>query len=199
MGLLAGIISLAAKERIVIVDYMPRNSEEQTRRWIEPYQLQLYEEAEMVLCWQVKPETGERQSWRTFRVDRMVAVYDSGETFKPRMDITIGSGYAPAYEWGDDRPASLSAVNRYFTAIELAMRDGKIDIADANELYDLGRVLSRAQLGGAHAQTFANVLRDCLRDGEISEAERIHLMKVRRMLTRLGWAPGDATTKGVFQ
>src|SRR4051812_2142931 len=103
MGALDNLVALARCQRMAVVDYKKPFDAEVTRRIVEPYQLLYSGENLMALCWQIDPEVTDRQCWRHFRIDRIASVYDSQREFRPRADITIGSGYMEQYEFREDQ------------------------------------------------------------------------------------------------
>ena len=191
MDNLETIQHLAASQRLAVIEYQKPNDPQLTRRCVEPYRLQYTDSAVMALCWQVEPDTMSRTCWRNFRVDRMRSVQDGGRTFVPRVPITIHTGEAQAFSFGDRVQGSLSSVNVYFQFLEQAMLDSKIKSDELARAKELGRVLSVDQVRAVHGQIFANILREVLIDGEIDDSETVYLVSVRKMLKKLGYAPGE--------
>lgn len=212
MTTVEALAKLAESQHVAVIDYRKPGEEVPTRRWVEPYHMQYNNADLIVLCWQLKPEvTDQPHCWRNFRVDRIAAVYDSTKGFDPRREITIHTGEVTRFTMHDpvtgteppaeppptrareakDRatPGTLAAVNRYFGFLEAALMDGKVNVDEKETAHVYASHLSLDQLRAAHAQVYANILREVLTDGTIDFKEEEYLRKCRRALKALGWEP----------
>jgi hypothetical protein len=86
-------------------------------------------------------------------------------------------------------PASLDAVNEYFTLAWNVISDGKVSAREREQAELMGSKLAPNQMRAVHAQLFRDALQECLIDGEITDAEAEYLTKLRKWLARIGWAP----------
>jgi hypothetical protein len=134
----------------------------------------------------VRPEC-DGEGWRTFRIDRILAVGDAGCHYTPRRAVQLSQAreFVSDYE----PTGSLSVVNEYCQQLWNAVADGRLVADERDDLSAIAEKLSATQVRAVHAQVFRDALQECLVDGELSEGEVDYLAKVRRLLKRLGWAP----------
>lgn len=162
---------------------------EQSRRIVEPHQLQRNGDALMVVCWQFDPDIGGSDGWRNFRVDRVLSVGDGGSHFTPRCTLNLDVQTARQFSMDYVPGGSCLEMNVYYEFVGAAMADRKFTADERVRAEELAARLSPAQVRAVHAQTMRDVLQECLMDGEISDTEADYLESVRRFLKRVGWAP----------
>lgn len=203
MKVLEALQFLAKDNKVAAIVYRKPTEDAPTRRHIEPYELQYSQENLIALCWQLQPRCFDTpHSWRCFRIDRIVEVFDIQQTFAPRRAVTIHTGEAEQFVFNEKPvaepmakptpiggPAPGPVVNQYFEYIESALLDGKADVSEREAAHELARRLSIEQIRAVHAQLYMNILRECLIDAKIDFAEEEYLRKVRRSLKSLGWEP----------
>jgi hypothetical protein len=202
------IAALAAARRLTRVSYRRPGDFAPHEFVVEPYRLQRTASGAAALhAWQVAPEVeGRPDAWRDFRLDRITSVEDAGQTFSPRIPVTLaqelpaagataGAGIGPptvaeGFQWWGARPvASMGAAEDYFRHLEQSMLDGKVTRDEMTLALSLAGRVEPHERKAAHARVFANVLHEVLQDGRISHREELYLKNVREFLAQLGWAP----------
>lgn len=101
------IRKLAAKHRTVQITYWKYGEAEATTRIVEPYETvamadQSGHTRDYIRCWQLWPPPEDGDHWRTFRPDRIKSAKDGGTAFSPRIPVTVHTGRARPYKFGDD-------------------------------------------------------------------------------------------------
>jgi predicted DNA-binding transcriptional regulator YafY len=179
----------ARARRLILLEYLKAGEAACSRRLVEPYVLQEYDDNLMVQCWQLDPAIHDPLKWRNFRLDRVKNMADGGATFEPRARITICDG--DVGEWSMESEPDLleTPTMRYRRFVESAMLDGRLNQGELNEALRIRAPISREQARAVHAMVLRDVLSEVLKDEQISNAEVEYLARVRAFLKQLGWAP----------
>ena len=211
MDALNEITRLARDRRVVRLGYKRAGETAPTEFLVEPYRLHDAATGPAVQCWQLSPAPEGRLPWRDFRVDRITSVADAGQSFQPRMPVTLvqevsagaadataaalkkAPGHQPPAEafhsWGDRPIAAMGPAEDYFRYLEDAMLDAKVTQGEMGLARSLGDRVEPHERKAVHARVYANILHEVLQDSRISHREELYLQTVRKFLEQLGWAP----------
>src|SRR5215218_5388086 len=146
---------------------------------VEPYRLQRTPGGVAVHAWQLSPPPQDRpDGWRDFRLDRVTLVADGGQTFRPRMPVTIAqeaaapagaagatppnpaggpapiTGRAPEafHDWGARPVAAMGPAEDYFRHLEDAMLDAKVTPEEMTLARSLGDRVEPHERKAVHAR-----------------------------------------------
>lgn len=193
------LAKLADARHVVRLGYRRPGELAASEYLIEPYRLHRFATGPVVHGWQVSPVPQGRAPWRDFRLDRISSVDDTGQTFEPRIPITISNdavgahgdalALPPLARWSDQAIESVGPAEEYFRALEAAILDGQVTPEEMSLSQELSTRIEPQERKSVHARIFASVLHEVVEDGRISHREEIYLQKVRELLSKLGWAP----------
>jgi len=205
------IAKLAEARRVVRLGYNPPGEDGPRERLVEPYRLQRTAGGPAVHSWERSSSDGRPDGWRDFRLDRITSVADAGQSFQPRMPVTLvqevsagaadataaalkkAPGHQPPAEafhsWGDRPIAAMGPAEDYFRYLEDAMLDAKVTPGEMGLARSLGDRVEPHERKAVHARVYANILHEVLQDSRISHREELYLQTVRKFLEQLGWAP----------
>jgi len=209
MELLERIVALADAGRVVRLGYRRPGQANASEYLVEPYRLHRPAAGLVLHAWQIAPPPdGGHGGWRDFRLDRVTSADDAGESFEPRMPVTLGhdlgaadaaaAGAAPAdgkpaprplARWSDQPIVAVGPADAYFRELESAMLDGQVTPDELDLSHELADRVPADERKAVHARVFANVLHEVVQDGRISHREELYLQQVRALLEKLGWAP----------
>jgi predicted DNA-binding transcriptional regulator YafY len=210
---LESLVDFTRKRRLVKLTYVKLGEITHTIRVVEVYHLLEASTGLLVYCAQVNPQPDDRP-WRNFRLDRIIAVEDGGNTYSARMPTSIDQGELRNF-WtvkdqeesgqtptGDSLSINLSAtkgevtlktgpthVDRYVSSFLEKLDDSKLQARDRSELGTLAANLKKAQVKVAHARILAHLLDDLASDGDISAADNRLIKRVMSAMYEIGWAP----------
>lgn len=166
---------------------------------MEPYSLSYNGQGQLiVLTWQVKPRL-DKPCWRNFRVDRISEAIETKQTFSPRTPVTIHTGEATAFDFGES-PSRMSEAQRtdlenYRARLSEALEDGVLTKPEIRALRKLGGKLTDGQRRSAHAQHYAAIIQECSADGDVTQQESDLISRTGYLLAQLGWCPGETKSK----
>lgn len=192
IDLIGIIVGLAAARHVAVIDYRKPLEKRPSRRWAEPYKLIEGQSAFMVRAFQLRSEPSNTgMGWRHFRADRIQAVADSGQAFKPRAVITMDHGELHPFRRSEEYPdlPQPTAEQAYSDYISGIVMDGLLSDEEYNRALELQQNMSPLRIRAGHAAVYSSLLTAIIVDGEISEEEQRHLRDVRRCLGQLGWEP----------
>ena len=207
---LSDLATLARDRRVVRLGYRRPGEAGPAEYLVEPYRLHRPAGGALLHAWQASPppQAEGRSPWRDFRLDRIVSVADTGQSFEPRTPVTLpddvaaalgaggGGGSPDALQgsapsagnlWSDEPIGPVSPADAYFRQLEAAMLDGRVTPDELTLAQDLARGLQPEQRNAVHARILAAVLNEVAQDGRISHREEIYLGQVRELLGQLGW------------
>lgn len=181
------LMSLAVQQKCAFITYQKPYDAESTKRLIEPYDLQQHAGNLMVRAWQVDPDTGEREAWRNFRLDRIVSITDSGASFKPRVRQSMLDGEVK--DWKMEEEVIVDPIEIYERTLVAALRDKRIQKHELQEIMAAKAALTPGEMRAVHARVYASELEDIAMDDDIDESEMKYAKDLRGFLQHLGWAP----------
>lgn len=187
MPTLDALMSLAARQRCAFITYQKPYDAEKSKRIIEPYDLQQHAGNLMVRAWQVDPNTGEREAWRNFRLDRIVSIADSGVDFTPRVRQSMLDGEVT--DWRMPEEEITDPIEIYERTLVGALRDKRIEKHELQEIMAAKTALTPGEIRAVHARVYASELEDIAMDDDVDEAEMKYAKDLRGFLQHLGWAP----------
>src|SRR4051812_18338074 len=97
-NLLTEIAALARAHRLVRLGYLRPGDAIAGEYLVELYRLHHPASGPVLHGRQVAPEREGRSPWRDFRLDRVTAVADSGQSFSPRIPVTLPNDLAAVGE-----------------------------------------------------------------------------------------------------
>ena len=192
------VARLAEARRVVRLGYNPPGEDGPRERLVEPYRLQRTAGGPAVHSWERSSSDGRPDGWRDFRLDRITSVADAGQSFQPRMPVTLGqeiggAAQGPGAEgfhgWGERPIAAMGPAEDYFRYLEDAMLDAKVTPGEMALARSLGDRVDPHERKAIHARVYANILYEVIQDSKISHREDLYLQTVRKFLEQLGWAP----------
>lgn len=199
--LLNDIAHLAKSHRLVRLGYRRAGDAMATEYLVELYRLHHPASGPVLHGRQIAPERVGRSPWRDFRLDRVTTVADSGQSFAPRIPVTLLDDLeavggvvvqdAPPrlHVWGTQPIVAVGAADDYLQFLEAAMLDGQVTPEELAGATALGERVEPHERKAVHARVYANVLAEVVQDGRITHREELLLGQVRELLARLGWAP----------
>jgi hypothetical protein len=191
MDALNKLIDLASQCRTAVVLHRRPREPTPIRRLVEPHQLTQAEDRLILICWQIDPETHGRTAWRRLRVDCLEDVQDGGSTFHPKAEIRMARGEVVEHEMAYEPPGLPEAVNTYYRVVVDSTADGRLVASQVAAAKEAARLISLEQIRAVHGRVFLEKLRALVDRGLIDIPASDQLIVLRKMLKRLGWAPGD--------
>ncbi len=146
--------------------------------------------AELLLrCYQ----RGSGEGWRFFAVRHISDVQDAGETFVPRVQVTLNSVEVDPSRHEGGLKGPKSPRDAYRELVTAAMADQIISAEEFRSIRDFVRdsSLSESDVRFVHASVFYDCLGAILADAEVDETEIIQIRFVSAVLGQLGWSPAS--------
>lgn len=162
-----------------------------TERTIEPYRLTHTSQNFIIETWQVSPPL-ETPAWRSFRLDRIMAVRATTAKFSPREEVTIHHGEVSRFQFGSkqgsdtEKPCSRQL---YTECLKKALDDYDLTTDEIQVLRSIRGNLDEQEIRAVHGRVYGDVLADFCGDGRVSDDEIEKLTAMRIWLTELGWSP----------
>ncbi|WP_432797186.1 WYL domain-containing protein [Poriferisphaera sp. WC338] len=189
--------AISSKGHLARIVYQKPTETAPSERIVEMYSL-VHSQAGALLirCWQVEPE----DDWRTFRLDRILNIYDTRKKFKPKYESTLADGVVSPYKRGKGGGGTATATKKkaasrtglyadYCELVTLAVMDGKLSLKERWFARKLKKNLTIGQIRSAHALIYADLIAEVTMDGEIDDNEVQALRVRRKLLKKLGWSP----------
>jgi len=185
MSALNRLIELSGQKRKTALSYKRHGNDVSERRVVEAYNLTNGKGDLLVRCFQVEPDEG----WRFFSISRIESVDDAGDSFVPRVPLSLASiEIDPRMQESFSR-GPTTPEKQYEALIVDAMTDGVVTeeefgaiakfVADSN-LSDEDRML-------VHAKLMHECLGAIIEDNAVEPAERELITFLHKTLARLGW------------
>ena len=107
------LIAASHNHCLAKMQYLKSFDDDPSERVVEPYQIHGLGCHLYLLAWQMSPETQESESWRSFRMDRIIKIEDAKIPFKPRTKATIEEGCIHKYELGCTEPFHQEVIGHF--------------------------------------------------------------------------------------
>ena len=165
-----------------------------TERLVEPYNFSVTDSNNLIVfTWQYDPRL-DGESWRNFRVDRIVECRSSGNVFTPRIAVTLSTGEYKhfIFDADVDRVAAKSPPSPqeiYYKHLDASLCDLNLTDSEEQTARALQSPLKPQQWQAIHARLYANMLYEFSADGKITQDEIDNLTTMRIWLKTLGWCP----------
>ena len=182
------LMKIAARQTMAVIGYKKPFDAEASVRVIEPYDLQQHCGNLMVRAWQVDPDVSRTDAWRNFRIDRILAVSDSRQPFKPRCRQRMLDGEVSDWKM-EEESFPTDPIEIYEKSVNDALRDRRVSKEELEAIKRARRGLSDPEMRAVHARVYADALNELANDDDVDSVEMKYAKDLRQFLEHLGWAP----------